>query len=564
MGASRSSRASRSFETLAVLVLLAALSLAAIAFFYQRGYLLYYGDAEAHLNIARRILDSRTPGYKQIGTVWLPLPHALMLPLVRIDRLWQTGLAGAIPSGVCFVLAGTFLFAAAHRAFQSRAAALTAVCLLALNPNLLYLQSTAMTEPISLAALAALLYFTVRFRESQSLGWVAGAGVSALAATLTRYEGWFLIPFVTLYFLLAARRRRVVAAGLFGAVASLGPLYWLGHNWWFYGNFLEFYNGPYSARAIYQRALDSGMARYPGDHDWSKAWLHYRAAAGLCAGAALVWLGVAGAVVGLVRRTFWPLALLALPPVFYLWSMHSAGTPIFVPHLWPHSYYNTRYGLAALPLLAFAAAALVAVAPARLRALAALAIIGAGVAGWVAYPRSEAWICWKESQVNSEGRRAWTREAAEFLRVHYRPGEGVMTSFGDLTGIFREAGIPLRAMLHEGNEPHWPAAVARPDLFLRERWAVTISGDKIATAILRSQRSGPRYDCVKMITIKGAPVIEIYRRTGVMPQSQVGQLRDPGWDMPPGLSGRFSETGRDKAGALSYEAPPEAEASGTR
>jgi hypothetical protein len=342
---------------------------------------------------------------------------------------------------------------------------------------------------------------------------VAGAGVSALAATLTRYEGWFLIPFVTLYFLLAARRRRVVAALLFGVVASLGPLYWLGHNWWFYGNFFEFYDGPYSARAIYQSALDAGMARYPGDHDWSKAWLYFRSAAGLCAGTALVWLGVAGAVVGLVRRTIWPLALLALPPVFYLWSMHSSGTPIFVPHLWPNTYYNTRYGLAALPLLSFAAAALVAVAPARLRALAALAVVGAGAACWVAYPRSEAWICWKESQVNSEGRRAWTRQAAEFLRAHHRPGEGIITAFGNLTGIFREAGIPLRAILHEGNEPHWPAAVARPDLFLWERWAVTISGDKIATAILRSQRSGPRYDCVKIITAKGQPVIEIYRRT---------------------------------------------------
>ena len=42
---------------------------------FERGYVLYYGDAEAHLNIARRIVDSRTPGPEQIGTVWLPLPH---------------------------------------------------------------------------------------------------------------------------------------------------------------------------------------------------------------------------------------------------------------------------------------------------------------------------------------------------------------------------------------------------------------------------------------------------------------------------------------------------------
>ena len=49
---------------------------------HYRGYTLYYGDAEAHLNLARRVVDSRTPGLSQIGPVWLPLPHLLMLPLV--------------------------------------------------------------------------------------------------------------------------------------------------------------------------------------------------------------------------------------------------------------------------------------------------------------------------------------------------------------------------------------------------------------------------------------------------------------------------------------------------
>ncbi len=79
--------------------------------------------------------------------------------------------------------------------------------LFALNPNLLYLQSTPMTEPVSLACLMALLYFTVLFRETQSFAAVVGAGVASLAASLTRYEGWFLIPFVAVYFLFAARRQ---------------------------------------------------------------------------------------------------------------------------------------------------------------------------------------------------------------------------------------------------------------------------------------------------------------------------------------------------------------------
>jgi hypothetical protein len=508
----RPDRGARALETGLVVAALAALSAATLAFVYRRGWLTYYGDAEAHLNIARRIVDSRTPGYEQIGTVWLPLPHLLALPLVRREELWRNGLAGAAAPSACFVLAGAFFYAGLLRAFGSRAAALTGLCLLALNPNLLYLKSTAMTEAVWLAALAALLYFTLRFRARPGLWTALAAGLASLAGTLTRYEGWFVIPFVAWYLLIAGGRRRWAAAALYGAVASLGPLYWLAYNWWLHGNPLEFYNGPYSAHAIYQRALEAGMARYPGDHDWGRAWVQLREAARLCAGWPLALLGAAGAAAALARRRLWPIALLALPPLFYWLSLYGAGTPIFVPHLWPHSYYNTRYGLAALPLLAAGAAALAGAAPRRWAAPAAAAIMLAGLSCWILRPRPEAWICWKEAQVNSQVRRAWTRQAAEFLAGARRPGEGVAAAFGDLTGIFRAAGIPLSRTLHEGNGPHWLAAMARPDLFLWEPWAVTISSDALAAALVRLGPGGPRYDLVKTIAVKGGPVVQIYRR----------------------------------------------------
>src|SRR6185295_3146288 len=127
-------------------ILLAALSCTAAWFVYSRGYTLYYGDAEAHLNIARRVFDSRTPQWEQIGTVWLPLPHLVMMPFLRSLRLWTTGLAGVIPSAASFVVAGVALFAATRRVFQSAAAGFASVLVFALNPNLLYLQSTPMTE----------------------------------------------------------------------------------------------------------------------------------------------------------------------------------------------------------------------------------------------------------------------------------------------------------------------------------------------------------------------------------------------------------------------------------
>lgn len=494
-----------------MLALLTALSAAAVWHVYGQGWTLWYGDAEAHLNIARRIFDSRLPGYHQIGTVWLPLPQILMLPFVQSDALWRGGLGGAIPAAGCFVLAGWMYFLAAQRLFGSAAAGWAAALVFALNPNLLYLQSTPMTEAMSLCFAAGLLLFCARFRESQSMWDAAGAGLMACCGTLTRYEAWFVLPFAAGFFLIFGGQRRWRGALLFSVLAGAGPLYWLAHNWILYSDPLEFYRGEWSAKAIYQRSLDAGMARYPGDHDWSKAWQAYRAAAELCLGKPLAWLGLAGLAAALWKRAWWAVALLALTPAFYVLSLYSSGTPIYVPQLWPHSWYNTRYGLSALPLAALGAAALAGIAAGRLRALAAVLVVTAAVAPWLAYPRAEAWICWKESQVNSAGRRAWTRAAAEYLKPRYRPGAGIFMGFGDTTAILRTAGIPIRESLHQGDLTLWEASAARPDLFLWQEWAIAQSGDRVSRALNKMRRGPRRYECVRTYAVKGAPVLEIWR-----------------------------------------------------
>jgi hypothetical protein len=507
-------------ELALVLIVLAALAASATAYVNHSGWTLYYGDAEAHLDIARRVVDSRESGYDQLGTVWLPLPHVLMLPLVGNDRLWRSGLAGAIPSSVCFVVAGAFLFAAMRRAAHSSSVAFASLGLFVFNPNLLYLASTPMTETVEFAALMALLYFTILFQQTQSFAAVAGAGVASLAASLARYEGWFVISFVALYFLIAGRGwRRVSAIVLFCALAALGPLYWLAHNWWLYSNPLEFYNGPYSAIAIYRRALAQNMAPYRGDHNWPMAVLYYSTAVRLCAGLTALVLALGGLAGVILKRPpwlkelAWPVLFAALAPLFYIWSVHSGGTPIFVPDLWPFSHYNTRYGLAALPLLAIAGGCLVLLVPQRSRPWLAVTILIAAAAPWLVHPRPSQWITWQESRINSIGRRTWTRAAASTLAASYHPGEGILTSFGELTGILRAAGIPLRESLYNGEAPGWIAATTRPDLFLHEEWGLAESGDPVATAIQQATlKSGPHYHLVQTVKVKGAPVIEIYKR----------------------------------------------------
>jgi hypothetical protein len=480
------------FSGCVLAALLAALSAGAIDYFHGQGWLQWYGDAEAHLNNARRLSDSAGPAYDQLGSVWLPVPHLAIAPFAAVDRWWHSCIAAAFPAAFFFVAGGVFLFAAVHRVFGSISAALAAAALAALNPNLLYLQSTSMTEAYFFAELSALLYFVV-------VDAPAPAAMATILACLTRYEGWFLIPFAGAAFLV----KRWTHALLYLALASLGPLYWLAHNWWLTGDPLSFYRGPYSPRAI-QRGQP-----YPGLHDLRTAWLYYSTAVKLCAGPGLTLMAIAGAVVALARRAFWPLLILALPPVFYIWSMYSsAGTPIYVPTLWPHSHYNTRYGLAALPLLAFASAALVLAVPKPIRAYVAILVVVAGAIHWASHRGPEHWITWTESRANSTGRRAWMSDAARYLREHRRPGATVLSSGGDdYLGIYRAAGIPLRETFTVFNGLPWDAAIQRPDLHLWQFWAVTREGDDLDRALARAP-----YRLELRLVNRNEPVIRIYRR----------------------------------------------------
>src|SRR5262245_33928151 len=70
----------------------AALLGGGVALYYaSRGLALSHYDAKAHLVVARRILDSLTPSWEQIGAVWLPLPHLINALPVQIDWFYRTG-----------------------------------------------------------------------------------------------------------------------------------------------------------------------------------------------------------------------------------------------------------------------------------------------------------------------------------------------------------------------------------------------------------------------------------------------------------------------------------------
>ncbi len=179
-------------------LVIAGVTCASLRFFYTHGLSNLYGDGLAHMEGARRIFDSTTPGYEEIGSVWLPLYHLICAPLAQNDFLWRTGLAGGIVSSIAFALTAYLLFRLAAELNQNVSAGLLALAGVLLCPSLLYLASTPLTEPLALLWAVLVVYALFRYAQSGSWKALVGAALAAFAGTLTRYEGWNILPFAVL------------------------------------------------------------------------------------------------------------------------------------------------------------------------------------------------------------------------------------------------------------------------------------------------------------------------------------------------------------------------------
>jgi hypothetical protein len=177
-------------------VLAAAAALAGLAawvVFSRDGLVLSHYDAKAHLVVARRVIDNLTPGWQQIGAVWLPLPHLIELLPTQIDLFYRTGMFASLVSIGCLAIT---TYAAARLILRVTGSSLgAAVCtaLIALNPNLLYLHTTPMTEPLLLAASMLVVLWLVEWVDENRDTVPPKLALALFAAAWTRYEAWAVI-----------------------------------------------------------------------------------------------------------------------------------------------------------------------------------------------------------------------------------------------------------------------------------------------------------------------------------------------------------------------------------
>jgi hypothetical protein len=497
-------------EILAVLACCALASLAAIAWSWQHHAMLNYGDAIAHLHIARRVIDSHRPGLKQLGSVWLPLPHLLMIPFVAVYSWWANGIAGLIPSALAYLAACVGIYRLARHWMQPVPAAL-ALAFFAANPNLLYLQTTALTEPLFLCELIWIVIWLVEWRglletdPRHATRRLWGIAAAMVAAVFTRYDGWILTLMAWSFIGLILLRRRQIRSTTFWLASILvvaAPLTWFIYNAAAFGDWLDFARGPYSAKAIELRTATLGGPPHPGWHDPWVSMVFYVKAAVMDAAAAgrgrlllvLSALGTAwGWLIGRRRGFDWAI-LLWLPLPFYIYSVAYGSVPIFLPPWWPHSWYNTRYGMEMLPAFAlgvgcFGHMTFAAIGEFKPRetnstwmALAAsilFAIIGLNA---IALVREQP-LTYEEGVKNLESRRQFELEIPPALRavLATRPGGAVLMETSVYPQLVALSGIPLRQTINESDKQYYAAALADPAG--HAAIVVAFDGDQIDQAV---------------------------------------------------------------------------------
>ncbi len=145
---------------IATILIACITSITSTWYVFQHHLTLTYGDAFSHINIARSVLDSSTPGIGHLGGVWLPLPHILIAALFAWnDYLWTTGLAGSIVGMGCYLVVPSILSFAARRLTRNSCASFIGALVYILNPNVLYLQATPLTQPVCQATFTIACYY---------------------------------------------------------------------------------------------------------------------------------------------------------------------------------------------------------------------------------------------------------------------------------------------------------------------------------------------------------------------------------------------------------------------
>lgn len=479
-----------------------------------------YPDSQAHLLIARRVCDSSSVGLAQLGAVWLPLTHVMSLPFICADvvlqnpvmligyyllsfsllvyglwkartmKLWSakmvviisltiltilavmplvslinskvfytTGFAQTVISMAAYVLLGFFTYKFIKELTGDHGAGLVAWLIVMVNPNILYLQATAMTElPLYCGIMVSIYAFWRLSKEPSSLKWLFWSGLAAFAMTLIRYEGWVILAVeVVLYAYILFRKQlpieEVIGHLAMWSIGCAGVLGWLMWNMTIFQNPFEFQTGVYAKPSNWVQGSEAAIGNF------SKAFMTYIFGMWDTMGPiiliGLVALLIYVLVTRLGKESFAPLLPMVLLP-FFVYMLYKGQRPMQAFEI-EKSIYNARFALVILlsvaPLIGWLT---------QKRLWAKLLIVTALFASNGYLLVTQGIITLREPLLAQNSNFSSEQfQAASWLAGHYDGEKMLIESYGNEQMQF-VSGIDLKNLIYEGSYQQWQPTLADP------------------------------------------------------------------------------------------------------
>lgn len=464
------------------------LSIASYIFRLRTGGLEAYIDGLSHLMISRRIIDSPTPGLSQLGGVWPPAPHIASLLFVWNDWMFYSGSAGSFFSMASYAVVILCIYKLIMAIGCRSWVAFIGAIIVALNPNILYMQTTSMTELPLLASMTFATYSLVRWAQSERIVWLVWLVASVWIGTATRYEAWALLGTVVVFVAIDSYRKKHSHAQLFDLIVYVGffaGTFILGWSAWnriiIQSGWLGFLDSEYASASLWVSENEPSLGRP------LVAVMTYLYAMRHIGGLAFLICTAMGLVAFLIRDKLRletvNVLVLAFPAPFFILMLTAGLRPLHVPEI-SNGAYNVRFALQMLPICGILTAYLMEtivsavmhwipsrteinrqrIGLSRFGKTSAILVL-AGVVGVVTAPHHTITLEEPLSAELSGQTRILQREAATWLRVHYS-GEGkiLMQTPGNETALFFSH-ILLKNVIYEGTntEDQWNSALHSPD-----------------------------------------------------------------------------------------------------
>lgn len=492
-------------------------AIANFLYYFAQNRMLEYADSISHMMIARRIIDSPTPGISQMGGVWPPLPHLLALPFVWNDWIYYSGIAGSVISMASYLVVLVFTYRIAKLLGCGPVASLLAAGIMAINPNMRYMQSISMTELPLLCGIVLAVYFLLRWSQTESVWHMTGLIGSVLFASATRYEGWALWAAVFVAIAYVTIRQRWNSAkrldyGIYYLVFAgfFIPLWAVWNKVIVQTGWLGFTDSEYAASSNWVTSSEPSNG-----HPWIAIKTYWYAMSNI-GGQPLLLLSLAGLVCFLLRDRLRPhtsgVLVLIYPAPFFALMLWSGQRPLHVPQV-DGEMYNIRFALQMMPFMALMTALLFdeIIYFLRDRWFRVIAVSMAIIATIVITPLSTITLDEPIAATQSDNVRASQVGVGEWIDQHYSgSGNVLMETPGNEATLFYSR-LPLDRVVYEGasEDNLWLNALNDPAtyvdwIFMR---ITPDHPDKVAAAMAANPQALDSFHL-----IYSTPSIQIYAR----------------------------------------------------